>query len=608
MRAGYVVSQSSSRPQRAGTVPRPEITIQTATIRDFSGGWDSTTNEIALTSKFSRVMRNVSLGNSGTIDIRYGTKLFADVAAVGMSEIVASEYFATFICVVDDQGRVALIDGTGTIAVVWDKSIAQNRNVPKWSPCEYVTFTQMRNQLVLCNGIDKPLSIQANKTCNYLVDLGTLQNARVPICKYVYSHLRYLIMGGDPVYPDRLYIGSRDTVGTFYGDPAPNDAVNIDLASYIPGDATITGINAFREFLVITFPNATMIAKLGVYSGSQHTPTFDDPMQEIGCVAHKSMTFLGDDLFILDVTGVQSLNRVFVTNKLHPTSMSDRILSALGKAMSKVPLFQTDATTPFAIYHHNDSKYLLFVPNNSNEAAVTETACFNLLYTPESKISAWSEYRGWNWRSTCKSLLHDIFFTRGTEIFQYGKDDLPYYGDFIGSEETWDDATAFTDHHGFSPVASPEDLGIPIPFAWELPWTDFAQRMNKKHTHYIQVDCDGDGEFSVMMFVDNFYKALDFGEPWQDELMFTDELGWEREDPILQPTVQLDLVGGDSEGYGLAPYGSAPFGGGRMAQEERLYAFPTTGKIHKLRIEGETNKKLNFKSISLLYSRGSIGR
>lgn len=607
MRPGNITRVSPPR-TRKFVEPNARMNLRTDTVRDFSGGWDSVTNELIMPRRFARKLQNMHLDDSGSISVRYGTKLFVDLATAGMSTIVGMEYFSTYICAVDDRGRVALIQGDGTIYVVWDESIADSYSVRPWSATTYVSFAQMRNQLVICNGVDKPLAVQTNRACNYLVDLGTLLNTRVPIGKYIFAHQRYLIIAGDPLAPSTIYIGSRDTVGTFFGDPPPNDAVNIDLASYISGDPTIIGINAFREFLVVAFPNASLVAQLGVYSGSQHVPRFDDPLQEIGVVAHKTMAFLGDDLFSLDIAGVQSLNRVFVTNKLEPTSMSDRIQPDVVSAVNRTNIFTANATSPFAIYHHNQSTYFLFVPNDDTLAAVTETRCFALLYQPEIKQQAWADFRGWNWRSVCKSLLHDLFLSRGTEIFIYGRNEAPVYGDYAGSEETWTDNTAFTDNHGWSPVADVNDPGIPIPFAWELPWNDMRSRMELKSLQFLQVDSKGTGQFSVQGFVDNLYLARDLGEEWQDGFMFTDDLGWERAEPLLQPHIELQLIGGDAAGYGLEGYGNGPFGGGRMTNDERLYAFPLTGKLFKLRISGETNQPLSFQSISYTYSRGAIGR
>ena len=606
-RTGYI-SKPPSRLRKSFPIPQ-RMSLDTATSNNFDGGWNSVDNELSIDSRFARILTNMWRSTDGSIAVRHGTRLFADLSVVGMLNLVNIEYFYTYICAVDQSGKVALIDGTGTVYVVWSPEIAIARGTVPWSnDVRFVSFAQLRNQLIICNGVDKPLSVQPNRTCNYLVDLGTLKNTNVPICKYVFAHQRYLIMAGDPNFPDRLYIGSRDTVGTFFGDPPPNDGVNIDLSTRVSGDSTITGLTAFREFLVIGFPNSTLIAKLGTYSGSAHEPQIDDPIQEIGVVSHRASVFLGDDLFFLDTSGVQSLKRAFVTGKLEPQSISDRIQNELSKAIDPLPLFSDNETAPFAIFHHNDSQYMLFVPNSPIPSQITETVGFGLVFTPDSKVVAWNKINRWNWRGMCKSLLGEIFFCKGSEIFLLGNEGRPLYGDFVGSQETWDDGTTFEDDLGWSPVSDGESEGLPIPFVWELPWSAFKARANRKDIKYVQLDAKGTGEYRVSLFVDNIYEALDTGEDWSDGTSFDDGLGWDRLVPLLDPVVSMDFVGGDAKGFGLAPFGNSRFGGGRVASDARLYELPASGNIIKLRIEGETNKPLSFSSITIMFSRGSISR
>ena len=73
-----------------------------------------------------------------------------------------------------------------------------------------------------------------------LHDLGTLSSANVPIAKYVATHGRYVIHAWLPPQgavapnntrsrPSTIVISSRDTSGTYPGDAAPNDSVELDL-------------------------------------------------------------------------------------------------------------------------------------------------------------------------------------------------------------------------------------------------------------------------------------------------------------------------------------------------------------------------------------------
>jgi hypothetical protein len=111
-----------------------------------------------------------------------------------------------------------------------------------------------------------------------LIDLGTLTNINTPVGKYVIAHGQYTCIAGVASDPSKLYISARGTSGTYFGDPAPNDAVILDLGPRVSlGNATITGLVAYRDKLLVTFERGVLPLNLGVYTGSPsvHTPSDD---------------------------------------------------------------------------------------------------------------------------------------------------------------------------------------------------------------------------------------------------------------------------------------------------------------------------------------------
>ena len=67
-----------------------------ATIRDFSGGWNVIDNDLNLTTKFSKILRNMQRNEDGSNAVRHGTKLFADTSEY-LDAIIACEYISASI-------------------------------------------------------------------------------------------------------------------------------------------------------------------------------------------------------------------------------------------------------------------------------------------------------------------------------------------------------------------------------------------------------------------------------------------------------------------------------------------------------------------------------
>ena len=147
---------------------------------------------------------------------------------------------------------------------------------------------------------------------------------------------------------------------------------------------------------------------------------------------------------------------------------------------------------------------------------------------------------------------------------------------------------------------------MPIRFDWQLPWADFDKRMNVKVSEYIGFDTTGTARFSVDMFVNNFYyDRTDPGEEFVDGTLFDDDLGFYRVEPVYDPALTMEFLGGDTPGFGADGFGMN-FGGGRVSNDERLFSFAMKFKLMKLRMYGETMKPLRFVSLSMAYKDGSV--
>lgn len=307
-----------------------------------------------------------------------------------------------------------------------------------------------------------------------------------------------------------------------------------------------------------------------------------------------------------DGVGVGSVRRALFTTTVKPERQSELIDPEIQKDMARLTATATLEDDTFGVYDSKSYMYMLFLPNSNDRSLSTETRGFVHHYNEKLKIDSWSEFTHMKWRAACRSALKRVFFADDTQIFILGNKDDPIHADFVGSQETFDDDTVFKDGFGFYPVADEADSGVPIPWLWELPWADNGARFDVKTTRYLGIDTVGDARFKVRMFIDGIYEdKSDPGETFLDNTLFSDNTGFDVD--VFSPALEMEMVGGESPGFGADGFGEF-FGGGRPTGDERLYAWPSKHKLYKMQFEGETMGPLSFVSFTLGYMRGSIRR
>src|SRR5215475_13822795 len=179
--------------------------MQEATSRDFSGGLDVADSELNLNSKYARVLDNLVVGLDGTLDVRQGTKLFANIG--GIYPIVGIHYYYRFIVTVNTRGEVFAIDGSGTSTPIWNQTIAGAMTPPRtiWPSCDLVTFGEFNGELIIMDGKDKPLRVTKDQKVDYLADLGSGANINVPIGSVCASFSNHFFIAGDKADPTINY-------------------------------------------------------------------------------------------------------------------------------------------------------------------------------------------------------------------------------------------------------------------------------------------------------------------------------------------------------------------------------------------------------------------
>lgn len=540
----------------------PKEALRYSTVRSFEGGLNVADTDLNMAPKYAKVLDNIERSTDGSLSVRPGTVLYCNTLH-SVTAIVNHTYFAAHIIAVQADGTFNLIDGDGVCT-----EMRLSGGKPWASGFTEVNFTVFNSDLIAVNGRDKPIIIAGRPTdpnflaAQFLVDLATLSNINTPIGKYVIAHAQYTLIAGVPTDPSTLFISARGTSGTFFADPDPNDAVNLDLGPRVSlGSASITGMVAYRDKLLVTFERGVLPLNLGVYTGSPsvHTPTDDGFIEEFGCLCHRSLVSVGDDTFFNDNVGVNSISRVNVFNTLRPVRAS-HLIDPLTTALIQPLTVAQIAQYMFAVYDLRNFRYMLFIPQFDAAGNLVETIGFSYTNIPTLKVQAWARLRGWKWQSACRTALQNIIFAQGNKLYSYDFDS--------------DRALDFQDDPAIN-----GGKGVGITFEWELPWADFKQRMEVKFMRYIAMDTQGSGTFTMQAYVDNIQSS---------------------------PLLSIPFLNGG--GFGNSPFGDSPFGGGRTTIDERLLAFVAKFKILKLRIFGTTKTPLRFVSVSIAYLMGSIRR
>ena len=521
--------------------------LQNFTLRGASGGLNLIDDDMNLSPKFATVLENVVVDADGSVDVRFGVKLFAQTS----SAIVNVEYFNNHIISVDTAGLVKQTSGTGNVDTIFNTTIANalSGSPDPWSATAFASFASMQGKLHIANGIDKPLEVDENLNVSYLQDAATLTNINVPTCKYIVVVGNYMVMLGDPLFPRRVHISARNAPGTWFGDPAPNDATRFDVDSLSNG-AVIRGALSFRNKLLILFAEGTVVYELGNYDASgNHEPALVDTIEGYGSVSHRAAVASGDDGLLVDQYGVPSIRRTVLSTSFKPERVSELVDPDIVGQLSALTAAQMDNDV-FRVYDPKQGHYMLFVPN----AAKTESRCYVYHYKPSIRQNAWSIFTGWNFVAGCRSLLGNIFFADSSgNIWLYGSKANPIYADFVDT---------------ISGAPTPE--GRDINFNWTTPWLDIGNRALTKSSRYVSLDTRGSAEFNLNMYVDNFKTS----------------------------SLTMGFSGGEQ---GLFGDGDQPYGGGRNTSFKKLYGWTAKFQLAKFEVSGSTKEKLGFVGITMHY-------
>lgn len=244
-----------------------------------------------------------------------------------------------------------------------------------------VAFTQARDLLYVWNGTEGGSTWDGTT----LARPGTMPKAKFAI---FFNDVH--IVSGVAGQPSRLYISQTDNASAF-----TRAATILHNSTEVPGATVFTGTTA--QFIDVRKNDGDTITGLARYqdrviifkSKSIYQLTFDDAAQPVidlitgstGCVSHKSIDNVENDLYFLSREGI----RVFGQEAEYFTALRTSVIS--GRIQNTIdginPTYFAKSNA-----HYFDNKFFLAIPTTSS--AVTRT----LVY--DRRFQAWSIWDNFN--------------------------------------------------------------------------------------------------------------------------------------------------------------------------------------------------------------------
>jgi hypothetical protein len=592
----------------------PASKLLDLSLRNFGGGLNAVDDDFSMDPKYSVTLKNFRRTPAGGQQLRFGSNWFADLAGVVTGTLLDMCYFNGRLVAVMTTGQIASITPSGVTNAIWSSAIAAALpGAPSgWgSAFVAVNFVPFKDQLIIHNGVDKPITISNAFVVTYLQDLATGSNVNTPIGKYGCVAQNYHCVAGIVNQPTTIYISAVGTSGVFPGDPVPNDSISIDVGAYSPqGAVAVRGLAGFRSYLLIFFQGQTLLVLLGNYDANgTHKPQFPDTLPKFGLLGHRCVTQVEHDMIFSGLDGFSDAKRNLFSGNITSDHVSDRIEPFYRNVTGNL----TDAQQQNNCFLIHDPLWHDTILFNPSGRAFVHTGSENLHY------SSWSEYDFPTlWTCACTTFLGRVFYGAGTRIFQHGNPVFAgenFYADRMNDRDAnWAPTTAYAVNkiirdtvnnisytcmqaHTSGTTTMAADIaahptywavynGIPISFEMELPWLAGKSPMKSKHLRFVSVGTVGTSEFTLEAYVDGMYK---------------DDTGIVR----FGPALSMPFIAGGTLGAG---YNDGPMGGGRRADDVRLWGSPVKFKLLKLRVIGTGSKPLQILSASFLYSRGKYKR
>jgi hypothetical protein len=273
-----------------------------------------------------------------------------------------------------------------------------------------VCFAQLVDVLYMVDGVGHLYSWDGTTS----TDGGTGGASDAPIGSMIVSHTNRLFLAGVAAVPDALYASGILAGGTW--DVAGGTVPGPGMIRIGGGEGDdITGLASWDDFNLVVFKRHSLYVVTADPQLPMASWTVTKISGDIGCVSHRSIARVGNDVWFLSDEGVRSVGRTLATTQ---REVSETISDPLGDVIDRI--HWQYAHLAAGIYWNN--RYLLSVPLDE-ETEPESVLVFNTLR--KGWCGIWS---GW--------------VPRCWAISRYGGEMRLNYGDEEGQVFRWLDYVA----------------------------------------------------------------------------------------------------------------------------------------------------------------------
>ena len=379
--------------------------ISRQTVFNPSGGLNNTGSPSLINDNQWADLQNVQFDEGGVVRKRMGFKKFAGTLTSAHGLGLLNTPTINHLCTVDNT-TFQYYAGSAWVPV---STISFTANLEN-------SFTQARSKIYIWNGTDGG----AEWTGTTLSRPGTM-----PSGKFSVFYNSYHICAGTSTQQSRLFFSDLNDASKFTSSGADWDAVkvpgatvfNTSGAEYIdinPGDDDkITGLGIFSDILIVFKARSIYQVSLTVDASGNMTPNVQPITKAAGCVSHRTIVAVENDLFFLSREGIRFLgNQANYFNSIRTSILSQNIDSII-KAI-KPDSF--DKST--AVYF--DKEYIINIPDAAGDVNVT--------LTYHNEFKAWTKWTNINADAMIKyidstSSERLVFNTEtGTQMYEFTPD------------------------------------------------------------------------------------------------------------------------------------------------------------------------------------------
>lgn len=199
-----------------------------------------------------------------------------------------------------------------------------------WSPASVysvtdavaaVCFAQLIDKLYIADGTRNLFSWDGSFTA----DLGTGGAGQPPIGSLVITHTNRLFMAGVAAIPDALY--ASDLLDGAVWDVTGGTTVGPGMIRIGGGEGDpITGLSTWDDFQLAVFKRNSIYVVRADPSVPMAEWVVTKISDTIGCVSHRSIAVVGNDVWFLSDSGVRSIGRTLATTQREiSTALSDPV-------------------------------------------------------------------------------------------------------------------------------------------------------------------------------------------------------------------------------------------------------------------------------------------